>query len=215
MTEQTGAFDQPQTQTAEAAPLDDNTWTDIGQAEIVYTMFGRAKVRVIHKGDKERQTKRMLVAVVVFAIAGYGLLTNMDYFREPEILVVDTAPAVVIPSETIAAVSAPVSAVVVVQPAPVVNKSVALVYRPVKPEVSANSGLAVVAKPAASRVYRAPVAASGVAPITVKPAAQAIVRKPVVTQQANGTAAATSSMGDNALPAAAKNFSAPVSATGN
>ncbi len=165
MTEQTGALDQ--TQTAEAAPLDDNTWTDIGQAEIVYTMFGRAKVRVIHKGDKERQTKRMLVAVVVFAIAGYWLLTNMDYFRQPEILLVDTAPAVVIPSETIAAVSAPVSAVV--------------------------ADASVVNKPAASRVYR----------------------KPVVTQQANGTAAATSSMGGNALPAAVKNFSAPVSATEN
>ncbi len=215
MTAQTGELEQPQTPTAQAAPPDGNTWTDIGKAEIVYTLFGRAKVRVIHKGDKERQTKRMLVAVVVFAIAGYWLLTNMDYFREPEILEINTAPAVVIPSESMAAVSAPVSAAVTVQAAPVVSKSVARVYRPAKPELISASSVAVISNPAAPRVYRAPVVASGVAPATTKLTTPATARKPVVIPQANGTPVTTLNAGGNAYPAESNSFTAPINAPGN
>jgi len=33
-----------------------STWTDIGEAQITYTIFGKAKVRIIRKHDNARRT---------------------------------------------------------------------------------------------------------------------------------------------------------------
>lgn len=33
-----------------------SVWTDIGEAEVTYTIFGKARVRIIHKHDKLRRT---------------------------------------------------------------------------------------------------------------------------------------------------------------
>lgn len=44
------------------------TWTEIGEAEITHTIFGRAKVRIIRKHDKTRRA-RLLTALVLAALA--------------------------------------------------------------------------------------------------------------------------------------------------
>lgn len=43
-------------------------WTDIGEAKIIHTIFGRAKVRVIREQDKKRRAW-LLTALAVMAIA--------------------------------------------------------------------------------------------------------------------------------------------------
>jgi hypothetical protein len=47
-------------------------WTEIGQAEVVHTIFGKAKVRVIRKHDKMRRALYLLAIGVAFAIAWEG-----------------------------------------------------------------------------------------------------------------------------------------------
>ncbi len=49
------------------------TWTEIGQAEVTYTIFGKAKVRIIRKNDKARRTRMLLVALAgaILAVAAW------------------------------------------------------------------------------------------------------------------------------------------------
>lgn len=45
------------------------TWTEIGEAEITHTIFGRAKVRIIRKHDRARRAWLLAAMLVVAAIA--------------------------------------------------------------------------------------------------------------------------------------------------
>lgn len=45
------------------------TWTEIGEAEITHTIFGRAKVRIIRKHDKARRAWLLAATLAVAAIA--------------------------------------------------------------------------------------------------------------------------------------------------
>jgi len=47
-------------------------WTEIGQAEIVHTIFGKAKVRIIRKQDKMRSAAYLLAMGISLAIAWKG-----------------------------------------------------------------------------------------------------------------------------------------------
>jgi hypothetical protein len=44
------------------------TWTDIGKAEVVHTMFGKAKVRIIREQSENRRTGRLLMALAATAL---------------------------------------------------------------------------------------------------------------------------------------------------
>lgn len=45
-------------------------WTDIGQAEVVHTIFGKAKVRIIRKNDKMRRVLSWVAIILLAAIVG-------------------------------------------------------------------------------------------------------------------------------------------------
>lgn len=55
-----------------------NVWTEIGEAKITHTLFGRAKVRIIRKHDNTRRILWLtgIVAIVVAATVWQGLLTR-------------------------------------------------------------------------------------------------------------------------------------------
>lgn len=63
-------------------------WTEIGEAEIVYTIFGKAKVRIIRKNDKMRHWIILLVTLVIVVVAWQGWvifertepIQSTDYF---------------------------------------------------------------------------------------------------------------------------------------
>lgn len=44
------------------------TWTDIGKAEVVHTMFGKAKVRIIREQGENRRTGRLLMVLAATAL---------------------------------------------------------------------------------------------------------------------------------------------------
>ena len=57
-------------------------WTEIGQAEVVHTMFGRAKVRIIRKHDKMRRALYWLALGVMLAIAWEGWVLYQHFETE-------------------------------------------------------------------------------------------------------------------------------------
>lgn len=66
------------------APAQPSVWTEIGEAEITHTIFGKAKVRIIRKQDQARRRARLLtvLAVAAMAIAG-ALVWNASQQSEP------------------------------------------------------------------------------------------------------------------------------------
>jgi hypothetical protein len=56
-------------------------WTEIGRAEVVYTMFGKAKVRIIREQGENRRTGRLLMALAATALcaaAWQGWVASMQ-----------------------------------------------------------------------------------------------------------------------------------------
>jgi hypothetical protein len=140
-------------------PLVDETqpkaqvWTDIGDAEVEYSIFGKAKVRVYRQKDEVRGTLRWTLLAMGLIVAAVWLVS--DAARQPAIV----------------HVAAPKSAVEVVVPD--VQKPVR-VATPVKPRIVPHtsdtaSQLPVTSAPvAANPLPRAPVGVSGVsAPVVV------------------------------------------------
>ncbi len=75
MGHETGQFDSVDRQLMETgAPAKVREWTEIGEAEIVYTIFGKAKVRIIRKHDKMRSMFFLLAALVIVIVAWQGWL---------------------------------------------------------------------------------------------------------------------------------------------
>jgi hypothetical protein len=54
-------------------------WTDIGQAEIIYTVFGKAKVRITRKHDKIRRLIFLLASVAVVFLLWEGWVLFQRY----------------------------------------------------------------------------------------------------------------------------------------
>ena len=55
-----------------------NVWTEIGEAKITYTLFGRARVRIIRKHDNTRRILWLaaITVIVIAAAVWQGLLTQ-------------------------------------------------------------------------------------------------------------------------------------------
>jgi FtsZ-interacting cell division protein ZipA len=61
---------------AQAKPSE---WTEIGQAEIIHTIFGKAKVRVIRKNQKIRRIFIILATVALLALVWEGWILFKQY----------------------------------------------------------------------------------------------------------------------------------------
>src|SRR5476651_66263 len=73
MGQDTGQFDISDRQLmAGNSRIKASEWTEIGQAEVVYTIFGKAKVRIVRKNDRMRNALYLLVIAAVAAIAWEG-----------------------------------------------------------------------------------------------------------------------------------------------
>lgn len=48
-----------------------SVWTEIGEAQITHTLFGRAKVRIIRKHDKIRRALWLMAAVAVLTVTAW------------------------------------------------------------------------------------------------------------------------------------------------
>ena len=195
-------------------------WTDIGEAEITYTFFGKARVRIIHKHDKIRRTILLstIGVVVVIAVIWQGWVA----FQQNESLqsaesVTPQRPSI----EVIEPAPLPVYTLHSATPQPVKNKPRAPLPTEVgQPTNSQNSatqtplGLKpadkMVAKPVTQqpsitiKPQSAPVATNTFAPNNQidKP----LARRPLPSMQTVGTAVA-------ATPAAATAASSPAAVT--
>lgn len=60
-------------------------WTEIGEAQITHTIFGRAKVRIIRKNDNRHRALWItgIVAIVLAAAAWEGLFTSQQAEQSP------------------------------------------------------------------------------------------------------------------------------------
>ena len=63
-------------------------WTDIGQAEVFHTIFGKAKVRIVRKNDKMRRVLYWLAIIAIVSIAGEAWFL----FQRPGIDQVESFP---------------------------------------------------------------------------------------------------------------------------
>ena len=154
-------------------PLVDDTqpkahvWTDIGDAEVEYSIFGNAKGRVYRQKDEVRGALRWTLLAMSLVIGAVWLIS--DASRQPEI--VRVAP--------------PKPAVEIAKPEPQIPVRVAPQIKPqVTPPIATTkplpqaSSVPVAAKP----LLRAPVVVSGAsAPVVTKPAAApvAVTAKPL------------------------------------
>ena len=72
------------------APQKASEWTEIGEAEITYTISGKAKVRIKRKHDKMRQVVFLcfILAIAILAWQGWGFYDR----TEQQAIVPDSAP---------------------------------------------------------------------------------------------------------------------------
>ncbi len=57
-----------------------DVWTDIGEAKVIHTIFGRAKIRVIREKDKNRRA--LLLGVLVVTVLATGALEGWIALQE-------------------------------------------------------------------------------------------------------------------------------------
>lgn len=75
-------------------------WTEIGEAQITHTIFGRAKVRIIRKNDNRHRVLWItgIVAIALAAAAWQGLFTSRQAEQlgtdQPPVEVKDSSPAI-------------------------------------------------------------------------------------------------------------------------
>jgi hypothetical protein len=156
-------------------PLVDDTqpkahvWTDIGDAEVEYSIFGNAKVRVYRQKDEVRGALRWTLLSMSLVIGAVWLVS--DASRQPEIVRVAAPKPVVV----IAKPEPQTPVRVLPQIKPQVTPPIATT-KPV-PQLQASS-----APVAAKLLLRAPVVVSGAsAAVLAKPAASpvAVTTKPL------------------------------------
>lgn len=155
-----GRFDQPLLDETQPKA---HVWTDIGEAEVENSIFGKAKVRVYRKRDEVRGALRWTLATIVLVAGAVWLI--QDFSRQPEIVYV--APP------------APVAEVVPAEP-PVPVRTAPQISTSVTPSIATHSPapqLHAQSAPVAARpLPRAPVVAGASAPVAARPAA--VVAKP-------------------------------------
>ncbi|MBU1214832.1 MAG: hypothetical protein KKA63_06290 [Gammaproteobacteria bacterium] len=173
-------------------PLVDETqskahvWTDIGEAEVEYSIFGKAKVRVYRKRDEVRGAIRWTLLTIALVVGVIWLIQNVS--RQPEI--VHVAP------------SAPVAPAVVPEPAPPVQTTPQIKPRllPALQDPAAQlhaHSAPIVARP----LPRQPVIVSGAsAPAAARPAPAAVT---VATKPLAPVVPATAKPGVTQAPVAA------------
>ncbi len=54
-----------------ASSAQPSVWTEIGEAQVTHTIFGRAKVRIIRKHDNVRRAMWLTAVVVIIAVAAW------------------------------------------------------------------------------------------------------------------------------------------------
>ena len=188
-----------------------SVWTDIGEAEVTHTIFGRARVRIIHKQDKARRTL-VLTATAVMVLAALvwqGWIASQT--SEPQ---QSTDPAAVLNS------SEPESA-----PSPGESKQPAISQQSVPPQPAMDVAVPMSAKPVIARPLIAskpqtppPVATDNAS--NIQTGMQSPIRSPAASQPAAPAAvkpAATQSapLAKEVTPApspASDNQAAPISA---
>ncbi len=129
------------------------TWTEIGRAEVVHTMFGKAKVRIIREQGENRRAGRLLMALAATALgvaAWQGWVASMqtEAAQSPDI----SLPAVATVQQTAPAVQTAV-------PSPATPSSVQdQPTRPAETETPPMSQRVVSPKPSAVTAEEQPVA---------------------------------------------------------
>lgn len=81
MVQETGQLDMPDRQLKDSSSQSGaSEWTEIGQVEVVHTIFGKARVRIIRKHDKVRGVIYFLAigAIAAFAWAGWVLFERSE-----------------------------------------------------------------------------------------------------------------------------------------
>lgn len=159
-------------------PSDALVWTDIGEAEVEYSIFGNAKVRIYRRQDEVRGAMRWTLVAFILVIGAVWLIR--DALRQPEIVpvespqhAVEVEPATPKPVRVAPRVmppSAEKTAPPQVQSAPVV--AVPLPHAPVVSGATASAAApAVATKPVAAEAPKpvAPVAPQLVAPVASQP----------------------------------------------
>jgi hypothetical protein len=142
-----------------------HVWTDIGEAEVEHSVFGKAKVRVYRKNDEIRGAVRWTILTILL-VAGVVWLLN-DISRQPEIVYVAPPEPVVEVATSVQKKQVPVVPPIKPRVLPPIANSMPV------PPLQASS-----APVAAKTMLRAPVTVSGTsAPV----AAQPVVVKPVTT----------------------------------
>jgi hypothetical protein len=153
-----GRFDQPLVDETQPKA---HVWTDIGEAEVEHSIFGRAKVRVYRQKDEVRGASRWTLATVSLVVGAVWLVSDVS--RQPEIVHVA-------PPKPVAELS---------EPEAQKPQRVAPAVKPrTQPPVAARSPVpqmqAASAVVAARPLLRAPVVVSAVsAPVATAPAAVA------------------------------------------
>jgi hypothetical protein len=164
-------FEQPLVDDSQAKAL---VWTDIGEAEVAHSIFGKAKVHVYRKRDEVRGALRWTLATVGL-VAGAVWLIN-DVSRQPAIVYV-APPLPVVESATpepklpVVAPNKPraVPPVAAKDPLPQPMRS-APVAAGAAPVVASGASAPVVATAQAVK----PATVASPAPVMVKPAAPAM-----------------------------------------
>lgn len=158
-------FDQPLVDEAQPKA---HVWTDIGEAEVEHSIFGKARVRVHRKQDEIRGAVRWTLLTVVIVFGAVWLVNGVS--RQPAIVfVAPTEPVVALPTPEVqqsvpvqtkpsvippvavrkplpqlqAASASGASAPAVARPAPVSPRPVAmgapLAVKPIEPAAQATS----------------------------------------------------------------------------
>jgi len=157
-----GRFDQPLLDETQPKA---HVWTDIGEAEVESSIFGKAKVRVYRKRDEVRDALRW--SVLTFSLVGGAVWLIHEVSRQPEIAYVapqpveEVNPEPQMPVQVVPQVKPRVMPSVTQSPLPQLQaKSATVVARPLPrpPAVVAGASAPVAASPAPVAAKPAPVA---------------------------------------------------------
>lgn len=159
-----GRFDQPLLDETQPKA---HVWTDIGEAEVESSIFGKAKVRVYRKRDEVRDALRWSVLTISVVVGIVWLIHDVS--RQPEIVVVAPPPPVAeaatpepqVPVRAVPLITPRVMPSVAKTPLPQLQtQSAPVATKPVPriPAVVAGASAPVAARPTPVAVKPAPVA---------------------------------------------------------
>ena len=135
-----GRFEQPLVDETQPNAYE---WTDIGEAEVAHSIFGRAKVRVYRKRDEVRRTVGWTLSAIALVVGAVWMIEDVS--RQPGgAHVAPSAPA----AESIPPASKPLPAPSAVKP----RIAPATAAKPPLPRLQAQSAVAASTAPAAAPV---------------------------------------------------------------